>query len=132
LESIASDLRLSDGTVRFLGNLPDLSPVYQRSDMLVLTSDFEGTPNVVLEAMACGIPVIATNVGDAADLVRDGETGFITGLTVEEIASRVAELVTNPARARAMGERGRELAESTYSVQRLPDYLTGLYGAALA
>jgi glycosyltransferase involved in cell wall biosynthesis len=66
---------LPTGRVRFLGNVDDPSRVYAASDALLLTSDTEGLPGVIIEAAFCGRPAIATHVGGVSDAVVDGRTG---------------------------------------------------------
>ncbi|TWU01175.1 Glycogen synthase [Stieleria varia] len=75
LQMQVDSLDLGD-TVRFLGHLPDASREIAESDALVLPSHFEGMPNVVLEAMAIGTPVIATRAGGTVELQRDEPTVF--------------------------------------------------------
>ena len=78
LESLAASLGVA-GRVRFLGTVPqsDLVDIYNASDMLVLASSNEGMPNVVLESMACGTPVVATNVGGIPEVVCSSEAGVV-------------------------------------------------------
>ena len=63
--------------VHFLGWKQDMPPVYAALDVLALTSDNEGTPVAVIEAMAAGVPVVATAVGGVPDVIRQGETGWL-------------------------------------------------------
>src|SRR5207248_3062264 len=65
------------GRVRFLGHCPDVPPVMETADLFVLPSHKEGLPNAVLEAMAMGLPVVATNAGGTGEVVLDGETGLL-------------------------------------------------------
>ena len=68
LEAQGAKLGLYPGCLRFLGGVSDMGRVYQEADICVLTSDFEGTPNVLLEAMAAGLPVVATQVGGVPEI----------------------------------------------------------------
>jgi glycosyltransferase involved in cell wall biosynthesis len=91
-----------------LGNRKDMRNVYNACDVTVLTSRHEGTPNVLLESMACGVPVVATRVSDNEHIVADGNTGFIVALDdVESMAARVADLLADPGRRSRMGEAAR-------------------------
>ena len=78
LERQAAGLGFSPETLEFRGEVHDLTPVYREADILALTSDWEGTPNVVLEAMASGLAVVATKAGGISDIVQHGKTGFLT------------------------------------------------------
>jgi len=131
LEHLAAELKIED-TVEFLGARSDMVPVYQHADMLVLTSDYEGTPNVVLEAMACGLPVITTRAGEIPDLVEDGETGYVTDLgDVEAIANAIVELANHPDRREQMGKVARARVEARYSLDMLGPRLMAIYDQVL-
>ncbi len=130
-EALASTWGLLPTHLRFLGRVSRMRPLYTRADLCVLTSDFEGTPNVLLEAMASGLPVVATRVGGVPDMVVDG----LTGLTVERddadgLLAALVELVKDDQRRLEMGRRAREQVEANYSLERLPGYLEKLYDLA--
>lgn len=119
--------------VTFHGAQADVTPWYRRASVLVLTSDFEGTPNVVLEAMASALPVVATNVGGVPDLVRDGVTGFVVPRDDEAALTRVVlTLASDADLRRRFGAAGRRHIEAHYALPRLADELRALYAAALA
>jgi len=89
LERLAANLKVS-GRVRFLGNVPhaELHRVYSAADALVLASSREGWPNVLLEAMACGTPVVASNIWGNPEVVSRPEAGVLMN---ERSAAGVAE-----------------------------------------
>ena len=99
------------GRVRFLGAMPQerLAAVYNAADVLVLASAREGYPNVLLEALACGTPVVATAVGGVPEIVRDSVAGrLIEDRSPEALAGAIRDLLADPpARAaiRAYAER---------------------------
>jgi glycosyltransferase involved in cell wall biosynthesis len=81
---------------------------YHRSDVLVLPSRFDSFPSVVVEAMACARPVIASRVGGLSEIVQNGVNGYlVTPGDPRELSERIADLVSSPARAAAMGREGR-------------------------
>ncbi len=87
------------GVVELLGRVPheDLSQYYNEFKLLVLPSYSEGVPLVILEAMSCGTPSLATEVGGIPDVIKEGETGFLLKSNdPEEIAERVIELLNRP------------------------------------
>ena len=96
----------------------DVRPLYREADVLCLPSVYEGYPNVVGEAMACGVPVLASAVGDTARLVAHGRNGFLFDpLSVQDIVStlvRFSEL--SDRERRDLGTAGRTIAESLLSV----------------
>ena len=76
LEALAAQLRI-DPPIRFLGLRTDVPDLLRAADGLVLSSAWEGSPNVVLEAMAAAVPVVATQVGGVPGSLRSGETGWV-------------------------------------------------------
>jgi glycosyltransferase involved in cell wall biosynthesis len=132
LEKQCLTLGLAQDHVQFVGGVADMVPYYRRAMVFVLTSDFEGTPNVVLEAMASGLPVVSTNVCGAQGIVQDGRTGFIRERDdFDGLAEAVAGLVTSPSLREQIGQQARKYIEQNHSIHRLPGYLAGLYDIAV-
>jgi glycosyltransferase involved in cell wall biosynthesis len=132
LKQQALQLGLSPDILKFCGACSDLRPVYHQATAVVLTSDHEGTPNVLLEAMASGLPVVATRVGGVPEIVQHGQTGFLFEPNdINSGALALAELVTNSELRKEMGGRARAYVAHKHSLQRLPAYLSGLYELAL-
>lgn len=112
LDDIAEELGVSD-LIKYVGLVPydQLEKSYQYADIFVLTSLSEGMPSVILEAMGCGLPVVASDVGGNNEIVKEGENGFlIKGDNIDMIAERLAELINNEELRKKMGERSRELS----------------------
>jgi len=132
LENQARSLGLSSEVVQFRGGVSDMRSVYQESTICVLTSDFEGTPNVLLEAMASGLPVVAAKVGGVPGIVRHGETGFLFNPDdLDGFVSALAGLVNDTPLRTEMGRKARAYIEANHSLQRLPASLSGLYRLAV-
>lgn len=132
LEKQAGRLGLGPDILQFRGDVPDMRPVYHKAAICVLTSDFEGTPNVLLEAMASGLPVVATKVGGVPAVVSHGQTGFLRQPDdLESLVADTFELVMNSRLRTEMGRRARAFVEERRNLQRLPAYLSGLYQQAL-
>lgn len=112
----------------FVGYQTDTPPYYSLMDVFVLPSFFEGLPGVVLEAMAMQKPVIATNVGGTADLVSNGENGFLVSpRNSEEIAFGLEKLVSQPDLASKMGKTGRQIVEKDFQWDRIVDRVEMIY-----
>lgn len=111
LRSMSAGLDLSS-VVRFAGWVPRVEIVehYQRADVFVLPSLDEGMPNVVLEAMACGMPILATDIRGNRELVQDNMNGLLVPTEdVESLVRALRELVTNDGLRARMGEKSRAL-----------------------
>lgn len=108
--------RLGLDRVRFEGRQADVAPFLVRARTFVLTSDSEGLPLSVMEAMTCGVPTVASNVGDLSDLVEDGRNGFLVGERCPEaFAERIVALLGDEDLRRRMAKAARASAER-YSV----------------
>jgi glycosyltransferase involved in cell wall biosynthesis len=130
LETQAEHLGVGD-RVDFIGQRGDIPALMAEASILVHTSDSEGCPNVVMEAMACGRPVVATDVGDTASLVEDGKTGYVVGRADDEsLVERIERLLKDPALRRQMGEAGRAKAERDFGLNRLVEETLAAYRIA--
>ncbi len=133
LESLALELGLTVPAVEFTGHINEMATLYHRSDLLILTSEFEGTPNVILEAMASGLPVVATAVGGVPEIVVENKTGsLLAPYDEDKMSAMIARLAASPDQRRVFGLEARRIIESEYSTNRLPLYLEDLYRTALA
>jgi sugar transferase (PEP-CTERM/EpsH1 system associated) len=114
------------------GERGDVAEVMRGLNCFVLPSLAEGVSNTILEAMASGLPVIATAVGANADLVEHGETGeIVSSADAEALAASIVRLATNPERAAAMGRAGRASAEDRFSLRSMVSDYQALYDERL-
>jgi glycosyltransferase involved in cell wall biosynthesis len=128
LEDRAVSLGLA-GVVTFTGFRPDAPQLIAGLDVLVVPSRSDGSPLVVCEAMAAGIPVVASRVGGLPDLVAHGDSGLLVRPEdPADLARSLVRLLRDPAAAQALGRRGRQLAEAR-SHARLVDRMTEVYAA---
>ena len=102
-----------------------LAGYYAACDFIALPSIFEGMPNTLLEAMAVGIPALTSDAGAMAEVVQDGDTGFVFPVGHREKAAQAAQraLALNPDQRRTMGERAREFITRHFSVENETDRL---------
>lgn len=127
LEQLIASLGLQ-GSVTLLGLRDDVPALLQRAACLLMASDYEGCPYSVLEAMAAGVPVVATRVGGVPELVTDGVTGRLVGShNVDELARAVSEVLAEPERALAMGRSARERAHANFSVEAMTKRIEAVY-----
>lgn len=127
VEAKANELGLIPDGVRFLGEIENVPALLSHAAMLVLSSDSEGLPNVILEAMGARIPVITTKVGDAARVVLHGETGYVVECEdVTSMSSYMVWLAQSASLRRELGEAGRKRVELEYSHERLAGRLAAL------
>jgi glycosyltransferase involved in cell wall biosynthesis len=107
-------------SVRFLGRRDDVPALLTASDISILPSHEEGFSNVILESMAAGLPVVATNVGGNSEAVLDGITGWI--IPPEDpraLAAKIIDLLKDPDRAEEWGKRGRERVNQMFTVKKM-------------
>lgn len=131
LEAQARELGLN-GHVIFAGDRSDVSDWLAALDVVVSASEWESLPNAVLEAMAAGRPVVATQVGGTAELVADGETGYVVPPgDPEALADRVLQLLRHPEIGRAFGQAGRARVEREFAPARMIEALEKLYDRLL-
>ncbi|HET6374250.1 MAG TPA: glycosyltransferase [Candidatus Polarisedimenticolia bacterium] len=120
------------GRLVFAGAREDVATVLSAFDLFVLTSDYEGLPNVILEAMAAFRPVVATRADGAEELVTHGVTGYLAQRgDVEGLARGVETLAGDPNARREMGLKARARIESDFTVERMVALTTALYDQVL-
>jgi len=114
--------------VTFTGYQANVRPYYALADVVAVPSHTEGSPNVVLEAMAAGVAVAATRVGGVPEIVTDGETGLLTDRgDPDGMAALLARLRTDPELRRRLAEAGRQLVTANHSVEGHRRALLNLY-----
>jgi glycosyltransferase involved in cell wall biosynthesis len=127
LERYASKLGVRN-RVHFLGWRRDLPKIYADLNVLVVSSDNEGTPVAAIEALASGCPVVATRVGGLPTVVKDGVNGYLVPPgKPKELASRIGHMLADPVSAKALGAAGRKMVQRQFSVKRLVRETLTLY-----
>ncbi len=115
LQSRFSDL---DGRVTWEGNIPNsqLPDFFNRSDIFILPSLYEGHPKTLIEAMACGMPSIGADSPGIREIIRHRENGYLCGTDAEAIRRAIQALIEDPDLRQRLGEKARELALGEYSL----------------
>ena len=131
LEQQARSLGIAS-SITFLGYQSDIASVLSELDIFLLSSVSEGTPLVVIEAMAAGCPVIATDVGGLSEMIEDQQSGMLvpSGDAIS-LANRMLELASDKERRDRLGKRGREIAQARYSLHRMVREYREIYEAML-
>jgi len=117
LQRLAQELGLGQ-RVRFLGSRADVPDILRASDVFVLSSDYEGNPLSVLEAMAAGLPVVSTAVGGVPELVQHGATGLLVPAgDARALAEAITQLGRDADQRAAMGHAARQTALERFDVR---------------
>jgi L-malate glycosyltransferase len=127
LEQLARSMTPPRKNIRFLGEQEDMSQLYQEADILVLTSAYEGTPNVILEAMAYGIPVVSTKVGGIPEILDDTRGFLVEPEDNEGLIKATSKLILNKDLRDKLGTAGREYVLKNHSFDYLKDKLISIY-----
>jgi N-acetyl-alpha-D-glucosaminyl L-malate synthase BshA len=122
-QQLVSDLNLSD-RVHFLGEQDQLEPLFCCADLFLLPSEQESFGLAALEAMNCGVPVIATNIGGLPELITHAETGYLFPIgETEKMAEAAAALLRDHEKHERFGRRARDRAVQNFNAsQIIPQY----------
>lgn len=132
IESLCDELRLSEN-VRFLGFRHDVHELLTESGLFILSSVNEGLSITLLEAMANGLPIVATRVGGNAEVVTQGKTGLLVpARSPRDMADAILTLVRDPALAAKYGEAGRARVEEHFDLRKVVKQYEVLYCELLA
>jgi sugar transferase (PEP-CTERM/EpsH1 system associated) len=131
LEALAGDLGVAD-RIHWAGHRRDVPHLLPAFDLLAQPSLHEGLPNTVLEAMACGLPVVATAVGGTPEVIVDGLTGLLVPpRDADALAQAMVTLLSNADLRRTMGRAGRERVAQRFTAERMVEQTQRLYGQLL-
>lgn len=132
IEDLAARLGIKD-RVRLLGDRDDAAQIVASFDLAVLASLQEGLPNAVMEAMAAGVPVVATAAGGTTELITDGETGYLVPpADAARLGERISYALSHEASSAAIGERGREFVLSRFGIEQMVESVEKLYDEVFA
>jgi L-malate glycosyltransferase len=127
VSKLVKDLNLTD-YVLFLGKQENVEELYSISDLKLLLSEKESFGLVLLEAMACGVPCIGTNIGGIPEVIADGETGFICEVgNVEEIAKRAIQILSDENLYKTMSEKSMKRVKTTFNAHAIVQEYEKIY-----
>ena len=127
LEQFRDEVRIRD-RVHFLGHRADAAGLLRYADVLWHASEYEGLPNVILEAMAAGVPVVASDISGNRDLVLPGETGYLVPLGDRPAYAKFADQILSDGHLAArLGAAARQRAENDFGVEAMVARYAALY-----
>lgn len=122
-----------ESSVEFLGHIKNMKKLITSSSIVVLPSYREGFPKILIEAAACGRPVITSDVPGCRDAIENNKTGLLVPVrNAKELAKKIIYLLDNPLISRAMGKAGRKRAENLFDINIVVDKHLKIYSALLA
>lgn len=127
IEKLARDKGFTETDFELSGERSEMHEVYEGADILVSTSEHEGTPNVVLEAMSFGLPVVATRVGGVPEVLSDRCGSLVDPSDRDGMLECVSRFVLNPQLRAETGTEGRKHVAANHSLNYLQQKLRGLY-----
>ena len=128
LQAFAQQRGLSEENLLFLGRRDDVPAILRRAQIFMLTSDHEGFPNVLLEAMAARLPVITTPAGDFGNIVQDGRTGYVVPFdNIDGLVKYMLRLAESAQLQKKLGQAGRARVEQIYDACGLAENLLSVY-----
>jgi glycosyltransferase involved in cell wall biosynthesis len=131
-KTMAQDLGITD-RVSFLGDRLDVPDLLADSQIFVLSTHYEGAPISILEAMRCGLPIIATNVNGIPEQVADGVTGLLVPhQDVDALTAAISKLVNNPDLRQQMGVAGKHKFAKEFTVEQMVEKTELLYRSILS
>lgn len=126
LKALAQKLQIADH-VHFLGYRNDISAICQSSDLFVFMSKQEGLPVAMMEAMACGVPVICSDIRGNTDLVENGVSGIISESTPEKLAENILQLVSNPSKLQELSAQAAKMIQK-FDLSTVEPEMLKIYG----
>lgn len=122
IKSMAEQLGVAD-SIDFFGSVDNIADVLSKSDIFILPSTYEGMPISIIEAMASGLPVVASRVGGVPDMIDDGKDGILIDPTVDSLYSALETLINDQALRENLGKQARIKSETMSSIAMAENYL---------
>ena len=127
LQSTVNSQNLEKNVI-FAGERNDVAAMLRIMDVFVLPSLSEGMSNTILEAMASGLPVVASNIGNNSKLIKDGETGVLVSINEpNQLSNAISGILSNPIKSITMGEAGYAYAKNCFSIEQMVNNYEKVY-----
>ena len=118
MAGLVSRLKLKEKVI-FAGAVRNPEKYYSVSDMFIMASENEGMPLSIIEAMSCGVPVVAVNRGGMPEIVSDGDTGYIAEYgDIKDIAEKCMKIASDEGAQRKMGRNSRDMVEKKFDMKK--------------
>jgi len=131
LQNMTNELKIKE-YVTFKGEVKNIDQYLKASDVFILPSLAEGLSNALLEAMACGLPVVATNIGGTKEVIKNGMNGILVEpKNSEQLAQAVLSLIRDEKRAQRLGRNAQKTVKESYSLDRISKKYTQIYSQLL-
>ena len=130
LKKLAEELGVADH-IHFLGYRNDISEICNCADLFVFMSHQEGLPVALMEAMACGLPAVCSNIRGNTDLIEDGVTGLLANNTPEEVAESISEMKSDTALRNRVASAALQKIKQ-FDLSSVEDEMTKIYGGGLS
>ena len=127
LEELMAQSESESLPITFLGWRNDIDKIFSASDIAVLCSDNEGIPLTLIQASQAGLPIVSTNVGSVSDIILDGVTGILTGVSANCLIKGVSKLLDDPDLRARLGKSGQMRAKELFSSQTMVERHEELY-----
>jgi glycosyltransferase involved in cell wall biosynthesis len=127
LRNQAKEIGLQEDAIEFVQNTPNPENYMRQADFMIMCSEFEGTPNVAIEAMACGLPLVTTKVGNLPYFIEDEKNGFFYNHSMEQLTEIMTDLINNKGKASEVSVNARKTAEELFSIEALERNLVSIY-----
>ena len=130
LKKLAEELGVADH-IHFLGYRNDISEICNCADLFVFMSRQEGLPVALMEAMACGLPAVCSNIRGNTDLIEDGVTGLLANNTPEEVAESISEMKSDTALRNRVASAALQKIKQ-FDLSSVEDEMTKIYGGGIS
>ena len=121
------EIKNAPQNVFMMGNLQDANQYCKYADLLILPSNYEGLPIVIIEAMSYGKPIVASNVGGISEIVRNGQNGYTVENTIEDFTTKIQSILNNETLYQKMSEQSLEIFKNELTAEKMVSEYMKIY-----